>query len=662
MTQADLPQTIHGVGRMVTQLTGSETLLTYSLMTTPAPVQVSPQAGPPSVAALTFVVSCPVDIGQATVTQIAFNLPVGTDSGSLTNVGGGISPSVSSSGPDSWQIGPGAAPGSFVLTPGSGQPGTIDAQGLTVALTGIQVSPVVGTAPVNVVEQALADGHSLETRVTGIAVPKFPYGFQAGNFAPDEPLVQHGGRVTLTWVGSTNAAYTVFWGTGSQVVTDVRTWTSPALVDTTTFILEVKAQEAGETVTQDFSTTVIVADPDLTATSLTVLTTSTLQGGVTVGATANPADLTVNGAGSLASLSVSGTANLTDGLSVTGGANITGSVGINTNTPIAALTLQTGSQPPNAIGNASNGLLISAGPQSASINLGIYDSGATDDQYGWIQSAYTNQTGFVRNLKLNPLGGYVSMNTSMTVPVAPLTVGNFAALSYPPEIELAVFRDGCYGSSGSVTSTTAAIHAQGPVMATALYAFADERIKANQEVADGSRDLDLLKGLSVKDYQLRDHVAHGGAPQKGLLGQEVEKVFPQAVRTGTDHIPSVFAPAKGTSLSGGVLTIAMGDDHGLVTGDTVRLITGGNRARDCLVQVADERTFDVHEWDGEEEGVFVYGKKVDDFRSVDYQQVFCLGISAIQALSKQLDDATRRIERLEREQMEAGSGLQKTLV
>ncbi|HEY0035586.1 MAG TPA: hypothetical protein VGB66_02800 [Longimicrobium sp.] len=340
MTQSALPQTIHGVGRVVTQLTGSETLLAYSLMTTPAPVQVSPPSGPPSVAALTFVVSCPLDIGEATVTQITFNLPVGDpsnpDSGSLTDTADGISPSVSSSGPDTWQIGPGTAAGSFVLTPGSGQTGTIDAQGLTVALTGIQVSPVVGTAPVNVVEQAQADGYPLQTRVTGIAVPKFPYGFQAGNFAPSEPLVQHGGTVTLTWVGSTNATYTLVWGTNSQVVTDVRTWTSPPLVDATTFILEVTAQEAGQTVTQYFSTTVIVADPDLTATSLTVLTTSSLQGGVTVGAdlavtgtssaaTLSGTTLNVSGAGTIGTLAVNGAA-MASSLAVNG--NV-GAVSIN---------------------------------------------------------------------------------------------------------------------------------------------------------------------------------------------------------------------------------------------------------------------------------------------------------------------------------------------
>lgn len=46
---------------------------------------------------------------------------------------------------------------------------------------------------------------------------------------------------------------------------------SPALTDTATFILEVTAQEGGETVKLFFSITVIVSNPNLTITTLDVL-------------------------------------------------------------------------------------------------------------------------------------------------------------------------------------------------------------------------------------------------------------------------------------------------------------------------------------------------------------------------------------------------------
>jgi hypothetical protein len=286
----------------ITQLLDSNTLLNYSLITSPNPLQVSPQSGPPSQAQLTFVLSCPITFDQVTVTQITFNLPIGDpkapDATDLTEVSTGISASVSSSGSDQWQIGPRAAAGSFVLTPKSGGTGVIGTQGLTVTLTGIQVSPIVGTAELDIAEMATATNMPAQARECTIALPKFPYGFYAGNFTASAPMVQDNATVVLSWVGSVQATYTLLWGTHSQVVSNVNQWTSPALTDTTTFILQVEAQEGGETVKLYFSITVIVANPNLVATTLQVLQTSALEGNVTVGSTAANANLNVNGTAS----------------------------------------------------------------------------------------------------------------------------------------------------------------------------------------------------------------------------------------------------------------------------------------------------------------------------------------------------------------------------
>ena len=108
----------------LTQFVDNNALLTYSLTTAPAPVQVSPQQGPPSLASLTLVISCPISIDSVTVSQITFNLAVGDpnapDATDLTDTAAGISAAVASTDSTQWQIGPGAASGVFVLTPVSG--------------------------------------------------------------------------------------------------------------------------------------------------------------------------------------------------------------------------------------------------------------------------------------------------------------------------------------------------------------------------------------------------------------------------------------------------------------------------------------------------------------------------------------------------------------
>jgi len=290
--------------KILTQFAGpSSTLLDYALATTPAPLQVSPQSGPPSVGMLTFVLSCPVAVGEAKVAQISFNLPVGDpnapQSTDLTETATGITASVSSSGADEWQIGPGAAPGSFVLKPSASGTGLIDGQGITVTLGGIEINQIVGTATLSIVEMASSQQDPLQPRNCDIRVAKFPYGFFAGDFGANVPMVENGETVTLSWIGSSGPNYTLMWATQTQDVSSVRQWISPGLTDTTCFILVVTAQQGGQSVTLQFSLTVVVATPDITAKSITVLTTSTLKGAVTAQAGVNVSGAPITGYGTV---------------------------------------------------------------------------------------------------------------------------------------------------------------------------------------------------------------------------------------------------------------------------------------------------------------------------------------------------------------------------
>lgn len=250
----------------LTQFVDNNALLTYSLTTAPTPVQVSPQQGPPSLASLTLVISCPISIDSVTVSQITFNLAVGDpsapDATDLTDTAAGIKASVASTDSTQWQMGPGAASGVFVLTPLSGS-GVIESQGLIITFIGIRVSGLVGTAVVKIIERATADTTPPQWRQCAVAVPKFPYGFYVTNFTAGTPQVPLGQSVTLTWEGSSNANYLLLYAGQSVGVTHQRSWTSPPLYTTTAFVLKVTAIVTQQTVSLDLSTTVTVAAPTI---------------------------------------------------------------------------------------------------------------------------------------------------------------------------------------------------------------------------------------------------------------------------------------------------------------------------------------------------------------------------------------------------------------
>src|ERR1041385_1373542 len=341
-------------------------LLSYSLTTDPLPVQVSLSPTSLSIATLTFVVSCPKKTGSATVAAIEIILPVDTsgtqDPANLCMTAPPeSSASISSSDGTVWQPMSAGSPGAFYFEP---QAGTVllAGQSLTIEFTGIEVNTLVGTALVTINEWAVPGSGTPPTPDDDpsgqllIAVAKFPYGFYAGNFTSNKPMVNNGEKPVLSWTGSSNATYLILYESNPPVdVSTVQSWTPPnGLTQMTTFILQVSAQQAGQTATMDFSITVEVANPSLTVQDLTVLTTSTLKGSVNVGASGAAANLMVNGdiqsqgtmtavgaftaqsvAGVLGTLSVNGATSLQNALTVQGNTTLMAGLSANGSASLA---------------------------------------------------------------------------------------------------------------------------------------------------------------------------------------------------------------------------------------------------------------------------------------------------------------------------------------
>lgn len=141
------------------------------------------------------------------------------------------------------------------------------------------------------------------------------------------------------------------------------------------------------------------------------------------------------------------------------------------------------------------------------------------------------------------------------------------------------------------------------------------------------KDLRALMGIQVTDYTYRDTVTKGSAPQKKAIAQQVEKVYPSAVSRSTDVVPDIFK--KATAKDGWV---QLATD--LKRGDRVRLLGGKTEGIHEVLEVrADAFRTDFREV-GE---IFVYGREVNDFRSVDYEAIAMLNVSATQQIKKDTD-------------------------
>ncbi|MDB4426332.1 tail fiber domain-containing protein, partial [bacterium] len=146
----------------------------------------------------------------------------------------------------------------------------------------------------------------------------------------------------------------------------------------------------------------------------------------------------------------------------------------------------------------------------------------------------------------------------------------------------------------------------------------DERIKTAIQPSDSRADLGTLLGIEITDYEYIDTLANGNTPQKKVIAQQVERVFPQAVNKSTSSIPDIF---KNAEIADGWVQLSTD----LKVGERVRLIGEKEESMEEVIEVRGDAFRTA--FNPEEEKVFVYGREVEDFRTVDYDAIasFMLG-------------------------------------
>jgi hypothetical protein len=230
---------------------------------------------------------------------------------------------------------------------------------------------------------------------------------------------------------------------------------------------------------------------------------------------------------------------------------------------------------------------------------------------------------------------------------------------YPVDIEVTVNHDFnqsygyvnscCTGTGSNTNNSPFSLFATGRIVASEVDAISDARIKKVIGPSDIVSDLETLKKLKIVNYHYIDAVEKGNQAKKGVIAQEVEKVYPDAVRTMSNFIPSVYVMADQVRYNDATheLTVTVAKAHCFAVGDTVRIIAGeaGNLDKP-VAAVIDEHTFALSGVEKAPSKVFVFGKKVDNFRVVDYDQLFSMNVGATQQLAIENETLTKENETL----------------
>ena len=226
-------------------------------------------------------------------------------------------------------------------------------------------------------------------------------------------------------------------------------------------------------------------------------------------------------------------------------------------------------------------------------------------------------------LKMDPGTGRVLVGTSTNN--ARLNVGT-NMINYTSYGRLS--SSGASGSNDTRNGATVSIWADGDVVGSIITIHSDERIKTAIQPSDSREDLGTLLGIEIADYKYIDTIANGNSPQKKVIAQQVEGVFPQAVRKGKGAVPDIF---KNAEVADGWVLLSTD----LKVGEHVRLIGDTEESIEEVIEVRGDAFRTASQ--SARGRVFVHGRQVEDFRTVDYDAIAMLNVSATQQIKKELD-------------------------
>ena len=298
-------------------------------------------------------------------------------------------------------------------------------------------------------------------------------------------------------------------------------------------------------------------------------------------------------------------------------------------------------------------------------SVGSTGYGGNDIAFGnGTQASGITQTGSIMqwysttNMAFMPKGngqGNVGINT--ITPAFPLDVDSYVQNTINTDYNY--FKSTNVNPFGSDISNSAclcianvSIRATDNIMAEEMDVYSDARIKDIIGVSNTTKDLATVNSIQVTDYLLKDKVKNGNKPFKKVIAQQVETVYPQVVSRHVDFIPNVYQQTdKITKTDAGYILRFEHGHHLSKDAKRIKLLGSDDNTmkKYNIVNIPSDKEVLIDATGLNGDKVFVYGEEVSDFRTVDYEGLTTLNISATQELSKLLQQQQQEIEILKEE-------------
>lgn len=176
----------------------------------------------------------------------------------------------------------------------------------------------------------------------------------------------------------------------------------------------------------------------------------------------------------------------------------------------------------------------------------------------------------------------------------------------------------------------------GSVVSPNFMIISDERIKKNINKCDS---FDKLNEIDVYGYEVIENCKK---VKYGVVAQQIEKVLPGAINTVSGFVPNVLKSATVTIVENKLHCKFDNAKHDFIKGDMLKIMVLTELFETKILDVCLESFIldifcDIAKIKKCPE-IFIVGKKVDDFKTVDINTIVCLSIGYIQNQSKEINE------------------------
>ncbi|MEN9782331.1 MAG: hypothetical protein RL208_481 [Pseudomonadota bacterium] len=251
------------------------------------------------------------------------------------------------------------------------------------------------------------------------------------------------------------------------------------------------------------------------------------------------------------------------------------------------------------------------------------------------------------SIKIRNTGSMNYIGIGTTSPSYPLHImggiSNLSANSYYYNNGGYILQANCNGSTSSLCGTAISLYAGNAIVGSVFGVVSDQRTKKNIAPSDSAKDIETLMKLKISDYDKIDNNVH----EKKLIAQEVEAVYPVAVMKSVNFIPNINQIASIESIDIKKKTFVLKFKEklpsDLTTNTQIRVIlqNGSYDENGSIIKIVDQNTIiynnnSVNIKKGD--NIFIYGIKVNDFKTIDYDAIAMLNVSATQYLANALNE------------------------